>query len=89
MLRRHACSLTGASQHGCVLATCSSCSWIHNELDKIHLHDWQRINHFRNHQELTRKDLLIKNLKRTKRQLEKEVSRLRTGQTERKHLKFS
>lgn len=50
------------------------CSWIHNELDKLYLHDWQRINHFPNHQELTRKDLLIKNLKRTKRQLEKEVS---------------
>lgn len=49
------------------------CSWIHNELDKLYLHDWQRINHFPNHQELTRKDLLIKNLKRTKRQLEKEV----------------
>jgi hypothetical protein len=50
------------------------CSWIHNELDKIHLHDWQRINHFPNHQELTRKDLLIKNLLRTKRTLEKQVS---------------
>lgn len=47
--------------------------WIHNELDKIHLHDWQRINHFPNHYELTRKDLLLKNLKRAKRQLEKEV----------------
>ncbi|KAG1677585.1 hypothetical protein FOA52_014483 [Chlamydomonas sp. UWO 241] len=46
--------------------------WIHNELDKIHLHDWQRINHFPNHGELTRKDLLIKNLKRAKRQLERE-----------------
>lgn len=46
--------------------------WIHNELDKIHLNEAQRINHFPNHYELTRKDLLIKNLKRTKRQLEKE-----------------
>ena len=26
----------------------------------------QRVNHFRNHYELTRKDLLVKNLKRTK-----------------------
>jgi tubulin polyglutamylase TTLL9 len=32
----------------------------------------QRINHFRNHYELTRKDLLIKNLKRAKKQLERE-----------------
>lgn len=39
----------------------------------MHLHDWQHINHFPNHHELTRKDLLIKNLKRTKRQLEREV----------------
>jgi tubulin polyglutamylase TTLL9 len=53
------------------------CSWIHHELDKIHLHDWQHINHFPNHYELTRKDLLIKNLKRTKRQLEREVTYLR------------
>ena len=30
------------------------------------------MNHFRNHYELTRKDLLIKNLKRMKKQLEKE-----------------
>jgi hypothetical protein len=49
-------------------------SWIHNELDKLHLHEWQRINHFPNHHELTRKDLLIKNLKRTKRQLQREAS---------------
>ncbi len=47
--------------------------WIHHELDKLHLNDWQRINHFPNHYELTRKDLLIKNLKRAKRQLEREV----------------
>uniref|UniRef100_A0A7R9V866 Tubulin--tyrosine ligase-like protein 9 n=1 Tax=Chlamydomonas euryale TaxID=1486919 RepID=A0A7R9V866_9CHLO len=46
--------------------------WIHHELDKLHLADWQRINHFPNHYELTRKDLLIKNLKRAKRQLERE-----------------
>ena len=51
-----------------------SCRWIHHELDKLHLADWQRINHFPNHYELTRKDLLIKNLKRAKKQLEKEVS---------------
>lgn len=50
-----------------------ACRWIHHELDKLHLNDWQRINHFPNHYELTRKDLLIKNLKRAKRQLEREV----------------
>lgn len=51
-----------------------ACSWIHHELDKVHLQEWQRINHFPNYWELTRKDLLIKNLKRAKRQLEREVS---------------
>lgn len=50
-----------------------TCRWIHHELDKLHLNDWQRINHFPNHYELTRKDLLIKNLKRAKRQLDREV----------------
>jgi tubulin polyglutamylase TTLL9 len=34
----------------------------------------QRINHFPNHYELTRKDLLVKNLKRMRRQLERESS---------------
>lgn len=47
--------------------------WIHHELDKMHLNDWQRVNHFPNHYELTRKDLLIKNLKRAKKQLDREV----------------
>ncbi len=46
--------------------------WIREVLDHIHLEDHQRVNHFRNHYELTRKDLLVKNLKRMKRQLEKE-----------------
>jgi hypothetical protein len=30
---------------------CQLHSWIQNELDKLHLHEWQRINHFPNHQE--------------------------------------
>ena len=34
-----------------------------------HLLEQQRINHFPNHYELTRKDLLVKNLKRTRRNL--------------------
>lgn len=46
--------------------------WIHYEMDKMQFQDWQRVNHFPNHYELTRKDLLIKNLKRAKRTLEKE-----------------
>ncbi|CAD8194182.1 unnamed protein product [Paramecium pentaurelia] len=46
--------------------------WIHEVMDHIHLQQHQKINHFRNHYELTRKDLMIKNLKKQKRMLEKE-----------------
>ncbi|CAK73860.1 unnamed protein product (macronuclear) [Paramecium tetraurelia] len=46
--------------------------WIHEVMDHIHLQPHQKINHFRNHYELTRKDLMIKNLKKQKRTLEKE-----------------
>jgi len=45
--------------------------WIREFFDQMQFDDQQRVNHFRNHFELTRKDLLVKNLKRTKRQLEK------------------
>mmetsp|Transcript_32475 Transcript_32475/g.52602 ORF Transcript_32475/g.52602 Transcript_32475/m.52602 type:complete len:444 (+) Transcript_32475:184-1515(+) len=46
--------------------------WIHEHMDKMHLEEHQRVNHFRNHYELTRKDLLVKNLKRAKKALERE-----------------
>ena len=46
--------------------------WVHENFDHMYMSEGQRINHFRNHYELTRKDLLIKNLKRAKKQLEKE-----------------
>jgi len=45
--------------------------WIHENLDHIHLQPFQRVNHFRNHFELTRKDLLIKHLKRARKTCEK------------------
>ena len=45
--------------------------WIRDYFDHVHMDDHQRINHFRNHYELTRKDLMVKNLKRMKRQLER------------------
>uniref|UniRef100_A0A7S2WSR1 Tubulin--tyrosine ligase-like protein 9 n=2 Tax=Mucochytrium quahogii TaxID=96639 RepID=A0A7S2WSR1_9STRA len=45
--------------------------WIRDFYDHIQFDDRQRVNHFRNHYELTRKDLLVKNLKRMKRQLER------------------
>lgn len=45
---------------------------IYEILNHFHLQPHQKINHFRNHFELTRKDLMVKNLKRHKKQLEKE-----------------
>jgi tubulin polyglutamylase TTLL9 len=46
--------------------------WIHDTMDHVHLTATQRVNHFRNHYEITRKDLMIKNVKRHKKNLEKE-----------------
>ena len=53
----------------------TSKEWTKGVLPKIHLLPHQRINHFRNYYELTRKDLLIKNLKRQRNGL------LRAGRT--------
>ena len=53
--------------------------WIHENIPYagaasggLRLSDHQRVNHFPNHVELTRKDLMAKNLKRMKRALEKD-----------------
>ena len=46
--------------------------WVYQAFDKLHLENWQRLNHFRNGRELCRKDLMAKNLKRRRRALEKE-----------------
>ena len=45
--------------------------WLREHYDTLHMNEFQRLNHFRNSYELCRKDLLIKNLKRTKKALEK------------------
>jgi tubulin polyglutamylase TTLL9 len=44
--------------------------WIHEFFDTMHMHAWQKVNHFRNDRELCRKDLLVKNLKKYKRHLQ-------------------
>jgi tubulin polyglutamylase TTLL9 len=43
--------------------------------DHGYFEEHMRINHFRNHYELTRKDLMVKNLKRFKRQFEKDQNK--------------
>jgi len=46
--------------------------WMRQNFDGLRLDETQRINHFRNHYELTRKDLMVKNLKRMTRSLQRE-----------------
>ena len=46
--------------------------WIRENFDTMHLEQHQRVNHFRNHYELTRKDSMNKNLKRMQRALQRE-----------------
>lgn len=43
--------------------------WIREVLDHVRLEEHQRVNHYRNHYELTRKDLSVKNLKRLRKAL--------------------
>ncbi|RNA32432.1 putative tubulin polyglutamylase TTLL9 [Brachionus plicatilis] len=44
--------------------------------DQGYFEEHMRINHFRNHYELTRKDLMVKNLKRFKRQYERDQNKV-------------
>ncbi len=47
-------------------------SWMREHFDHVYLEEHQKICHFRNHYELSRKNLMAKNLKRLKKSLEKE-----------------
>ena len=46
--------------------------WMREHFDHCYLEEHQRVCHFRNHYELTKKNLMAKNLKRLKKTLEKE-----------------
>lgn len=46
--------------------------WLKDNYSGLYLHENQKMLHFRNHYELTRKNLMVKNLKRLKRLIEKE-----------------
>ena len=48
----------------------------------IRLNDNQIVNHFPNHYELTRKDLIVKNIKRYRKELEREGSWLASKDNE-------
>ncbi|XP_008411675.1 putative tubulin polyglutamylase TTLL9 [Poecilia reticulata] len=49
--------------------------WLRENFDHSYMDEHVRINHFRNHYELSRKNLMVKNLKRYQKNLEKEVGR--------------
>ncbi|PVD21451.1 hypothetical protein C0Q70_19624 [Pomacea canaliculata] len=57
--------------------------WMLANYDTIFLQEHQKILHFRNHYELTRKNLMVKNLKRMRKQVEREQ-----GKTEGQSLDF-
>ncbi|ESO85064.1 hypothetical protein LOTGIDRAFT_221527 [Lottia gigantea] len=50
--------------------------WLHQNYDTTFLQENQKILHFRNYYELTRKNLMVKNIKRLKRQTEREFGKL-------------
>ncbi|XP_005091245.1 probable tubulin polyglutamylase TTLL9 [Aplysia californica] len=50
--------------------------WLHANYDTMFLQEHQKILHFRNHYELTRKNLMVKNLKRLRKQTERELGKV-------------
>ncbi|XP_021272151.1 probable tubulin polyglutamylase TTLL9 isoform X7 [Numida meleagris] len=51
-------------------------SWLRDNFDHVYLEEHVRVCHFRNHYELSRKNYLVKNLKRFRKQLEREAGKL-------------
>ncbi|KAM6929056.1 putative tubulin polyglutamylase TTLL9 [Lycodopsis pacificus] len=50
--------------------------WLRENFDHSYMEEHVRVNHFRNHYELTRKNLMVKNLKRYRKNLERDVDRM-------------
>ncbi|XP_054836221.1 probable tubulin polyglutamylase TTLL9 isoform X2 [Eublepharis macularius] len=50
--------------------------WLQENFDHTYMDDHVRISHFRNHYELTRKNYIVKNLKRFRKQLERDSGKL-------------
>ncbi|XP_029466891.1 probable tubulin polyglutamylase TTLL9 [Rhinatrema bivittatum] len=51
-------------------------SWLRENFDHIYMDEHVRICHFRNHYELTRKNFMVKNMKRFRKQLEREAGKV-------------
>uniref|UniRef100_A0A3Q1BF18 Tubulin--tyrosine ligase-like protein 9 n=1 Tax=Amphiprion ocellaris TaxID=80972 RepID=A0A3Q1BF18_AMPOC len=50
--------------------------WLRENFGHTYMEEHVRINHFRNHYELTRKNLMVKNLKRYQKNLERDIGRI-------------
>ncbi|KAJ6655907.1 hypothetical protein lerEdw1_004678 [Lerista edwardsae] len=50
--------------------------WLQENFDHTYMDEHVRISHFRNHYELTRKNYIVKNLKRFRKQLERESGKM-------------
>uniref|UniRef100_A0ACB8F7U9 Tubulin polyglutamylase ttll9 n=1 Tax=Sphaerodactylus townsendi TaxID=933632 RepID=A0ACB8F7U9_9SAUR len=50
--------------------------WLQENFDHTYMDEHVRISHFRNHYELTRKNYIVKNLKRFRKQLERDSGKL-------------
>ncbi|XP_029995217.1 putative tubulin polyglutamylase TTLL9 [Sphaeramia orbicularis] len=50
--------------------------WLRENFDHSYMEEHVRINHFRNHYELTRKNLMVKNLNRYRKTIEREVGHM-------------
>uniref|UniRef100_A0A8D2L4B3 Tubulin--tyrosine ligase-like protein 9 n=1 Tax=Varanus komodoensis TaxID=61221 RepID=A0A8D2L4B3_VARKO len=50
--------------------------WLQENFDHTYMDEHVRISHFRNHYELTRKNYIVKNLKRFRKQLERDAGKL-------------
>jgi tubulin polyglutamylase TTLL9 len=50
--------------------------WLVTNYDTTFLQEHQKVLHFRNHYELTRKNLMVKNLRRMRKQIEREQGKI-------------
>uniref|UniRef100_A0A3Q3X7Y9 Tubulin--tyrosine ligase-like protein 9 n=1 Tax=Mola mola TaxID=94237 RepID=A0A3Q3X7Y9_MOLML len=57
-----------------------SLAYLRENYDHSYLEEHVRINHFRNHYELSRKNLMVKNLKRHRKNLERDIGRTEASQ---------
>ncbi|XP_034446414.1 probable tubulin polyglutamylase TTLL9 isoform X4 [Hippoglossus hippoglossus] len=55
--------------------------WLRENFDHSYMEEHVRVNHFRNHYELTRKNLMVKNLKRYRKNLERDAGHMEASKS--------